>query len=95
LGDGVFFDIKGNLCEWTPTPPSPVTQRESHGVVVLKEKYVVLLGGCIEDDIYDDCWVYNNDLDVWLQINNIESKISKRVGFTLNVINDKIFLFGG
>lgn len=91
----MFFDIKGSLCEWKPTSPSPVTPRESHGVVVLKEKYVVLLGGCIEDDIYDDCWVYNHHLDVWLQINNIESKISKRVGFTLNVINDKIFLFGG
>ena len=40
-------------------------ERDSHATVVLKDKYILLYGGSNEDDIYDDLWVFNTELDIW------------------------------
>lgn len=62
---------------------------------MLKDKYIFLYGGSNEDDIYDDFWVFDTDLDIWSEIKNITGKMKKRLGCTLTNIGDKIYMFGG
>ncbi len=62
---------------------------------MLKDKYIFLYGGSNEDDIYDDFWVFNTDLDIWFEIKNITGKMKKRLGCTLTTVRDKIYMFGG
>lgn len=66
LNDCISLTIKDKHCYWSQIAQFPtLKERESHSTTVLKDKYIFLYGGSNEDEIYDDCWVFNTDLEIW------------------------------
>lgn len=59
------------------------------------DKYLFLYGGCDDEIIYDDYWVFNTDLDIWFEITDIKERFEKRLNSSFSLIGDKIFVFGG
>ena len=60
------FTVRDKGCEWSPIPQfPPINARESHITAAFEDKYILLYGGCKDELIYDDFWVFNTELDVW------------------------------
>ena len=62
---------------------------------MLKDKFIFLYGGSNDEDIYEDFWVFNTEMDIWFEIKNVENRPSKRIGCTINRFEDNLYMFGG
>jgi hypothetical protein len=62
----------------------------------LSPRHILIYGGTTpEETMLDDFWLIDLETGLWQQVANIRGVLEPKIGCTMTLVQDSIYVFGG